>query len=248
MCNFWHNDDELFCEKKRVQWATEYLYAFFWSTFFSSYYKCVHRFRTVQCWLLNHTILRTSSKKHYTVMPLRRTQLLFICTTVYISVLRIHMVYHQVVKKHKFNPKVRTSCSCQLVSYNRKLYFFIDCFDSYENKVVKKLAFLFLRCVTFRQKGSAQPSIINIWFCVWIYQLRKAGGFLGSQWNYLCVRVNTTVISYQSCGSGAGSIITDPAPDPSVHHQAKIVRKTLIATVLWLLYDFLTLKKYANAA
>ncbi len=43
----------------------------------------------------------------------------------------------------------------------------------------------------------------------------------------------------------------DPDPDPVVRctdmdpapeHQAKIVRKTLIPTVLWLLYDFLSLK------
>ncbi len=38
---------------------------------------------------------------------------------------------------------------------------------------------------------------------------------------------------------------TDTDPDPSIT-QAKIVRKTLIPTVLWLLYDFLSLKKDAN--
>ncbi len=37
-------------------------------------------------------------------------------------------------------------------------------------------------------------------------------------------------------GSGSGSI----------HHQAKIVRKTLISTVLWLLHDFLSLKNDVN--
>ncbi len=42
-------------------------------------------------------------------------------------------------------------------------------------------------------------------------------------------------------------------PDPSLflqiqilHHQAKKVGKTLISTVLWLLYDFLSLKTYVN--
>jgi hypothetical protein len=37
-------------------------------------------------------------------------------------------------------------------------------------------------------------------------------------------------------GSGYGSF----------NHQAKIVRKTLISTVLWLLYDFLSLKNVVN--
>jgi hypothetical protein len=32
----------------------------------------------------------------------------------------------------------------------------------------------------------------------------------------------------------------------SFHHQAKIVRKTLIPIVLWLLYDFLSLKSYVK--
>ncbi len=39
----------------------------------------------------------------------------------------------------------------------------------------------------------------------------------------------------------------DPAPDP-FYHQPKIVRKTLIPTVLWLLYDFLSLKRDVNLA
>ncbi len=34
----------------------------------------------------------------------------------------------------------------------------------------------------------------------------------------------------------------------SFYHQAKIVRKTLIPTVLWLLYDFLSLKNDVNLA
>ncbi len=37
-------------------------------------------------------------------------------------------------------------------------------------------------------------------------------------------------------GSGSGSF----------YHQAKIVRKTLIPTALWLLFDFLSLKNYVN--
>ncbi len=40
----------------------------------------------------------------------------------------------------------------------------------------------------------------------------------------------------QSCGSG------------SFYRQAKILRKTLILTVLWLLYDFLSLKNDVNVA
>ena len=40
-------------------------------------------------------------------------------------------------------------------------------------------------------------------------------------------------------------------PDPlvrsgSFYYQAKIVRKTLIPTVLWLIFDFLSLKNYVN--
>jgi hypothetical protein len=34
----------------------------------------------------------------------------------------------------------------------------------------------------------------------------------------------------------------------SFYHQATIVRKTLISTVLRLLYDFLSLKSYVNVA
>jgi hypothetical protein len=37
-------------------------------------------------------------------------------------------------------------------------------------------------------------------------------------------------------------------PDPALEHQAKIVRKTLIPTVLWLLYDFLSLRQDVNLA
>jgi hypothetical protein len=40
------------------------------------------------------------------------------------------------------------------------------------------------------------------------------------------------------CWSGSGSF----------YHQAKIVRKTLITTVLWLLYDFLSLKNGVDVA
>ncbi len=68
---------------------------------------------------------------------------------------------------------------------------------------------------------------------------------------------------YQGKPSGS---VEDPSPDPSVfgssgfvsisqrygsgygsfYHQAKIVRKTLISTVLWLLYAFLSLKNDVN--
>jgi hypothetical protein len=40
-------------------------------------------------------------------------------------------------------------------------------------------------------------------------------------------------------------LVRDTDPDPSIT-QAKIVRKTLIPTVLRLLYDFLSLKNDAN--
>jgi hypothetical protein len=42
-------------------------------------------------------------------------------------------------------------------------------------------------------------------------------------------------------GSGFGSV-RQRYGSGSFYHQAKIVRKTLIPTVLWLLYDFLSLK------
>ena len=44
-------------------------------------------------------------------------------------------------------------------------------------------------------------------------------------------------------GSATGSVSHKYGSDSgSFHHQAKIVRKTLISTVLWFLYDFLSLK------
>jgi hypothetical protein len=43
----------------------------------------------------------------------------------------------------------------------------------------------------------------------------------------------------QCCGSGS---ISTRYGSGSFYHQAKIVRKTLIPTVLWLLYDFLSFK------
>ncbi len=46
-------------------------------------------------------------------------------------------------------------------------------------------------------------------------------------------------------GSGSGSISQRYGPGSgsgSLYHQAKIVKKTLIPTALWLLFDFLSLK------
>jgi hypothetical protein len=48
-------------------------------------------------------------------------------------------------------------------------------------------------------------------------------------------------------GSGYGSISQGYGyGSGSFYHQVKIVRKTLIRTVLWLFYDFLSLKNEAN--
>ncbi len=47
----------------------------------------------------------------------------------------------------------------------------------------------------------------------------------------------------QCCGSGSGSPMFLGLPDPD-----PLVRKTLILTILWLLYDFLTLKNDVNVA
>jgi hypothetical protein len=50
----------------------------------------------------------------------------------------------------------------------------------------------------------------------------------------------------QCCGSGSVGSIWFWASSGSFYHQAKIVRKTLIHTVLWLLFDILSLKKDVN--
>ena len=55
----------------------------------------------------------------------------------------------------------------------------------------------------------------------------------------------------QYCWSGSGSMSLkygsgSGSGSGSFHHQVKIVRKTFISTVLWLLYDFLSLKNDVN--
>ncbi len=47
----------------------------------------------------------------------------------------------------------------------------------------------------------------------------------------------------QCCGSGS-VLFGSPG---SFYHQTKIIRKTLISTILWLFYDFLSLKNDVNA-
>ncbi len=52
---------------------------------------------------------------------------------------------------------------------------------------------------------------------------------------------------HQCCGSGSvGSVCFGPPGSGSFYHQAKIVRKTLIPTLLWLSFDFLSLKNDVN--
>ncbi len=55
---------------------------------------------------------------------------------------------------------------------------------------------------------------------------------------------------YQWCGSGSGSVGSISqrygSGSESFDQQAKIVRKTLIPTALWLLFDFLSCKNYVN--
>ncbi len=54
-------------------------------------------------------------------------------------------------------------------------------------------------------------------------------------------------ILFGPSGSASGSVSHKyGSGSGSYHHQAKIVRKTLISTVLWLLYDFLSLKNDVN--
>ncbi len=56
----------------------------------------------------------------------------------------------------------------------------------------------------------------------------------------------------QCCGSrsvhvfGPSGSVSQRYGSGTFYHQAKIVRKTLISTVLWLLYDFLSLKNDVN--
>ncbi len=73
----------------------------------------------------------------------------------------------------------------------------------------------------------------------------------------MCLRVVPTIYNTKQCwGSGSVGFVPmflglldpdpvvrgiDPDPDPSI-----IVRKTLIPTVLWLLFDLLSLKNYVN--
>ncbi len=40
--------------------------------------------------------------------------------------------------------------------------------------------------------------------------------------------------------------VMDPDPDPSIIKNATIVRKTLIPTILWTIFDFLSLKNDVN--
>ncbi len=84
----------------------------------------------------------------------------------------------------------------------------------------------------------------------WGWTLWKVRYLLHPWWR-LRIRMDLRFY-WQFCGSGSvGSILglPDPYPDPldrygsgSFHHKAKIVRKILIPTVLWHLYDFLSLK------
>ncbi len=75
------------------------------------------------------------------------------------------------------------------------------------------------------------------------YQIRKifffilapSEGSVGSICLVWAFQIRTGFISQRS-GSGSGSF----------YHQAKIVRKTLMPTVLWLLYDYLSLKIDVN--
>jgi hypothetical protein len=71
-------------------------------------------------------------------------------------------------------------------------------------------------------------------------------------------------VQFQGCGPGSAwiriiSVADQDSEDPHVfgplglgsgfgsfYHQAKIVRKTLIPNVLWLIYDFLSLKNDVN--
>jgi hypothetical protein len=68
-----------------------------------------------------------------------------------------------------------------------------------------------------------------------------------------CTQANTTMLNNtnQLSKTSGPTCVADPdvfwPPESGFfYHHAKIVRKTLISTVLWLLYDFLYVKNYVN--
>jgi hypothetical protein len=62
--------------------------------------------------------------------------------------------------------------------------------------------------------------------------------------NRLCISPQVRFLT--SLDSVADPDVFGPLGSGSFYHQAKLVRKTLIPTVLWLLYDFFSLKNYVN--
>ncbi len=59
--------------------------------------------------------------------------------------------------------------------------------------------------------------------------------------------VQSTFSRKLCCGPGSGSISTRYGSG-SFYHHAKVVGKTLVSTVLWLLYDFLAFKNDVNVS
>ncbi len=63
------------------------------------------------------------------------------------------------------------------------------------------------------------------------------------------IRIHRTHMCFGPPGSGSGSISQrygSGSGSASFYHSAKIVRKILMSTVLWLLFDFLPLNNYVN--
>ncbi len=80
-------------------------------------------------------------------------------------------------------------------------------------------------------------------FCasrILIHQGLRQDGLPGICSSVLRIRIRLVLPRSWSISSRYGS--------GSFYHQAQIVRKTLIPTVLWLLYDFLSLKNYVNVS
>ncbi len=122
--------------------------------------------------------------------------------------------------------------------------------------------------------GSGSPTLtvsVTTVFLIKVSAIKKTvpKNFRGGWGLYLeGARVNCTVTK-QCCGSVSGSVgpyvfgppgslsgsisqrngsgsISQRYGSGSFYHQAKIVRKTLISTVFWLLFDFLSLKNDVN--
>ncbi len=69
---------------------------------------------------------------------------------------------------------------------------------------------------------------------------------LSSNENFTDMQVSSTSVADPEPNPDPDSHVFGPPSPGSFYHKAKIVRKTLISTVLRLLFDFLSLKNYVS--